>query len=320
MIKRFLPRGLMGRSLLIVLVPLILLQAVTFTIFYGGHLDFISRRLSFAIAGEIAHTIQLLDRYPRDRALTLSTALELFELPMRLIPDARLQRQPKVNLPGPMDDDLVAGQDFAGPPGEDLQEGGFAACQVDDAVGAGEFGSGDVEFERAEADRGLGLDRGLDAATEHGAQAQDEFVRFERLGEIVVGAGLEAGDAVFGRAAGGEEKDWQVGALGAQGVRERETGFSGHHDVEDQEIGLHDPEFIAGFGGMACGGNPESLLGQVAGEQSAETDVVVHHEHVGFFGHDWRPTGRSSMALVSSSMMPRMTRRKPSTEGAPASR
>jgi two-component system osmolarity sensor histidine kinase EnvZ len=108
MIKRFLPRGLLGRSLLIVLVPLIILQAVTFTIFYGGHLDFISRRLSFAIAGEIAHTIQLLDRYPRDRALTLSTALRLFEVPMRLIPDARLQRQPRVNLPGPMDDDLAA--------------------------------------------------------------------------------------------------------------------------------------------------------------------------------------------------------------------
>ena len=44
--KRLLPRGLLGRSLLIVLVPLVALQAVTFTIFYGSHLDIISRRLS----------------------------------------------------------------------------------------------------------------------------------------------------------------------------------------------------------------------------------------------------------------------------------
>jgi two-component system osmolarity sensor histidine kinase EnvZ len=108
MIKRFLPRGLLGRSLLIVLVPLVLLQAVTFTIFYGGHLDFISRRLSTAVAGEIAQTIVLLNRYPDDRELTLGTALRLFELPMRIEPGAVLDTQPRVNLPGPMDDDLAA--------------------------------------------------------------------------------------------------------------------------------------------------------------------------------------------------------------------
>ncbi len=108
MIKRFLPRGLLGRSLLIVLVPLVILQAVTFTIFYGGHLDFISRRLSTAIAGEIAQTITLLNRYPDDRQRTLDTALRLFELPMSLVPNTHIELRPRVNLPGPMDDDLAA--------------------------------------------------------------------------------------------------------------------------------------------------------------------------------------------------------------------
>ncbi|MDT7952974.1 MAG: ATP-binding protein, partial [Acetobacteraceae bacterium] len=108
MIKRFLPRGLLGRSLLIVLVPLVILQAVTFTIFYGGHLDFISRRLSFAIAGEIAQTIQLLHRYPEDARYTMNNAMRLYEVPMRLIPGSRLEIRPRVNLPGPMDDDLAA--------------------------------------------------------------------------------------------------------------------------------------------------------------------------------------------------------------------
>ncbi|HYZ60904.1 MAG TPA: ATP-binding protein [Acetobacteraceae bacterium] len=98
----------MGRSLLIVLVPLLVLQAVTFTIFYGGHLDFISRRLSFAIAGEVAQTVELLDRYPQDRNLTLNTALRQFEVPMRFLPGAALEPAPRVNVPGPMDDDLAA--------------------------------------------------------------------------------------------------------------------------------------------------------------------------------------------------------------------
>jgi two-component system osmolarity sensor histidine kinase EnvZ len=85
---------------------------VTFTIFYGGHLDFISRRLSFAVAGEIAQTIQLIRRYPDDQQYTLDNALRLFEIPMRLIPDAKLDIRPRVNLPGPMDDDLAAALEF----------------------------------------------------------------------------------------------------------------------------------------------------------------------------------------------------------------
>lgn len=109
MIKRLLPRGLMGRSLLIVLVPLVVLQGVAFAFFYGGHLDFVSRRLSGSIAGEIAQVVDLLTRYPDDRARTLETALADFEVPMRLEPGATLGPDIHVNLPGPMDDDLAAG-------------------------------------------------------------------------------------------------------------------------------------------------------------------------------------------------------------------
>ena len=109
-IKRLLPRGLLGRSLLIVLVPLVALQAVTFTIFYGSHLDIISRRLSSSIAGEVAQTIELLERYPgpEDEAWILRTAWLQFELVMRLVPDAVLEPSTHVNILGPMDDDLAA--------------------------------------------------------------------------------------------------------------------------------------------------------------------------------------------------------------------
>ena len=59
-VKKFLPRSLLGRSLLIVLLPLVLLQAVALQIFYGSHLDIVSRRFSFAVAGEIAYTLDLI--------------------------------------------------------------------------------------------------------------------------------------------------------------------------------------------------------------------------------------------------------------------
>jgi len=110
LLKSMLPRGLLGRSLLIVLVPLVALQAVAFTFFYGSHLDIVSRRLSGGIAGEVAQTIKLLDRYPdpTDQAWILRTAWLQFDLPMRLVPDARLEPHTHTNLLGPMDDDLAA--------------------------------------------------------------------------------------------------------------------------------------------------------------------------------------------------------------------
>lgn len=107
-LKRLLPRGLLGRSLLIVLVPLVVLQAVTFTFFYGGHLDLVSRRLSGAIGGELAQTIALLMRFPDEQESILRSAWLQFEVPMRLVPGAVLPPDTHVNQLGPMDDDLAA--------------------------------------------------------------------------------------------------------------------------------------------------------------------------------------------------------------------
>jgi two-component system osmolarity sensor histidine kinase EnvZ len=107
-VKRMLPRGLLGRSLLIVLVPLIALQAVAFTFFYGVHLDLVSRRLAGAVAGEIAQTIDLIHRYPDDQAGILRSAWLQFEIPMRVLPGAKLPPDTHVNQLGPMDDDLAA--------------------------------------------------------------------------------------------------------------------------------------------------------------------------------------------------------------------
>jgi two-component system osmolarity sensor histidine kinase EnvZ len=56
-LKRLLPRTLFGRSLLIIVTPLILLQIIATWFFYDRHWNTIARRLSAGIAGEIAQTI-----------------------------------------------------------------------------------------------------------------------------------------------------------------------------------------------------------------------------------------------------------------------
>ena len=109
-LKGLLPRGLLGRSLLIVLVPLIVVQAVTFTLFYGSYLDLMSRRLTSAVAGEIAHTVELLERSPdpADQLWALRAAWRNFEVPMRLLSGERLAADtPRVDVLGPWDDDLA---------------------------------------------------------------------------------------------------------------------------------------------------------------------------------------------------------------------
>ncbi len=108
--KRFVPKSLLGRSLLMILVPLVALQVVAFQIFYGSHLDVVSRRLSSAIAGEILAAARLMDRFPdeRDHAWIMSMARERFGLEMHLTPGAKLLSTQRTNILGPMDDDLEA--------------------------------------------------------------------------------------------------------------------------------------------------------------------------------------------------------------------
>jgi len=109
-LKTLLPRSLLGRSLLIILVPLVLLQVVALRVFYGSNLDVVSRRLSSAVAGEIALTLDELRRTqdPQQRAAFLHRAHDAFGLDMSIEPGATLPRTRWQNVLGPMDDDLAA--------------------------------------------------------------------------------------------------------------------------------------------------------------------------------------------------------------------
>ena len=64
-VKRFLPRTLFGRSLLIIVTPLILLQVVAAWIFYDRHWETITRRLAVGVSGEIALVIEHRRKYPQ---------------------------------------------------------------------------------------------------------------------------------------------------------------------------------------------------------------------------------------------------------------
>lgn len=87
-LKRFLPRTLFGRSLLIIVTPVILAQAVATWIFYDRHWDTVTNRLAYGVAGDIATVIAVLehDPTPEGRDWTLATAARTTDLIVTLEP------------------------------------------------------------------------------------------------------------------------------------------------------------------------------------------------------------------------------------------
>ncbi len=69
-IKRWLPKSLLGRSLLIIVTPLILLQIVSALIFFESHWDKVTRRLAFSVAGDVSAVIWLMREDPSREART----------------------------------------------------------------------------------------------------------------------------------------------------------------------------------------------------------------------------------------------------------
>jgi two-component system osmolarity sensor histidine kinase EnvZ len=109
-VKKVLPRTLLWRSLLIILMPLVTVQAVALVIFYGSHLNVVSRRFAGAVAGEIAATIELMRRTPEeaDRDWIFQVARDQFELVIHIEPHAVLPLGRRPALIGPVADELVS--------------------------------------------------------------------------------------------------------------------------------------------------------------------------------------------------------------------
>ena len=58
--KRFLPKSLLGRSLMIIVMPLVILQVIAGFIFYESHWRKVSLTLSRGVAGDVAAVIELM--------------------------------------------------------------------------------------------------------------------------------------------------------------------------------------------------------------------------------------------------------------------
>src|SRR5712692_5464062 len=56
-LKRLLPQSMFGRSLLLIVMPLVLVQIIAVWVFYARHWETVSKRLSLDVAGDIGLVI-----------------------------------------------------------------------------------------------------------------------------------------------------------------------------------------------------------------------------------------------------------------------
>jgi len=83
-----LPKGLYARALLIIVTPMVLLQSVVAFVFMERHYNFVTRRMSTAVAQDISALVETYHRYPQDpkSATLVKIAAEKLNLNVELLP------------------------------------------------------------------------------------------------------------------------------------------------------------------------------------------------------------------------------------------
>ncbi len=96
MIKKFLPRSLLGRSLIILTVPVLLILSISTYVFFERHWERMTSRLAVAVAGEVA---LIVDRYEyasndAQRDMLTKKALEHLQLSVQFFDNSTLNFTP----------------------------------------------------------------------------------------------------------------------------------------------------------------------------------------------------------------------------------
>ncbi len=96
-IKQFLPRTLFGRTLLIIITPFLLMQAIATYYFYDQHWKKVTRRLANGVSGEIAYIIEELGARPQESQDIFAEAARNMGLVITFHDGAELPEQPRIS-------------------------------------------------------------------------------------------------------------------------------------------------------------------------------------------------------------------------------
>jgi two-component system, OmpR family, osmolarity sensor histidine kinase EnvZ len=97
-VERLMPRTLLGRSIIIIVTPVMLLQAISAWVFYTSHWDTVTRRLAQSVAGDIAYVIRQLPHPidPRQAQHVFGIAKEMMDVRLAFKPGDILPNDPTI--------------------------------------------------------------------------------------------------------------------------------------------------------------------------------------------------------------------------------
>ena len=175
--------------------------------------------------------------------------------------------------------------DLAGVRGEVLEEQPFGARQLDQLAVAGDHAPLEVDLDVVEREH-AGARLGARRPAQDRADAGGQLVRVERLGDVVVGAEVEALGLVGGRALGRQQDDRDRASL-AQLAHDLDAVEVGHDDVEQDDVRAD----LLGLGqrllAAARGDDAEALLAEGDRDELRDPWFVVgdEDERLGAHGH-----------------------------------
>ena len=137
-------------------------------------------------------------------------------------------------------------------------------------------------------------------AAQQRADAGGQLVDLERLDEVVVGAGVEARDALVEGVAGGQQQDRDAEALAAQPSGDREPVHARHRDVEHDHVRQRALDLGEGGAAVGRGGDVVALGGQRPLEHPPDRRVVVD-EQDGGLGHHGESRAERAFAAPAGS-------------------
>ena len=115
-------------------------------------------------------------------------------------------------------------------------------------------------------------------AAQQRSQPRAELLQRERLDEVVVGAGVEAFDAVGDGVARGQHQHRRAVAGGAQAPADLEPVGLGHQDVEDDRVRRRVGERVERLRPVGGELHAVAVHPQRAIQRVADRGFVVHHE------------------------------------------
>ena len=179
---------------------------------------------------------------------------------------------------------LVAGQHPLRPLDEGAEQRKLAARQVDDhAGGRAQLAAHQVEAPAGELAAGAdaGRVRALFGAAQHGAHAGQQFAGIAGFSQVIVGAQLQAHDAVGVLAHGRQHDDRRAALAVGKAPAYGQPVLARQHHVEHDQVDGAALQSQLHLRGVTGGVDLVPVLAQEVGDDVADSGVVIDHQDAG---------------------------------------